>query len=521
MTATLTSADSSGYTSTDESVWDNTPVIKLTQANFKSRVLDTNHLTVVDFYGKSCIYSNLYQSHVIITARKLAGIARVAAIDCEDEENKGVCEEYGIELTPTVKLFGPGIGDDKEDNNNNNNTNTNAQQVNHPVQVIETFKGIVYSDKMTATVLKKVSDLEPITMISSPSQAHDFAQATEKTRIVLLSGKGRLPPALYRSLAIDFKSPQVVFAYSTPDLVNSLVQRLNIDKSSLISNSNSKSKRNGNSSILVLPSNGLKPHLYKNALKRGPMVKFLSKFALQTDPLQGTRRKPPAVVPGSISGINSNSDSNNGNGTIEKASRAGITTTTLAWNTDTVITPLSGAPKLQIDRVYSFQELHAKCFSPLSSSRPCLIASIGARHLLDAMRMLTNARKAASAAVQDSVQMVYFVDMNAKDDIQTMAQWLGLAPYPRSYVPDTEEPRIWYHPTTVVYVNAKEGWQVGLRERFAGVSPVQELMDASWSGTNVDRRVPISMDFFAKFGEMEEELNEHMNKRKKQEHDEL
>lgn len=41
-------------------------------------------------------------------AQSLKGLAKVAAIDCDEEKNKRLCGEYGIQGFPTLKVFKPG-----------------------------------------------------------------------------------------------------------------------------------------------------------------------------------------------------------------------------------------------------------------------------------------------------------------------------------------------------------------------------------------------------------------------------
>lgn len=38
-------------------------------------------------------------------AKSLKGIAKIAAIDCDDERNKPTCGKYGIQGFPTLKIF--------------------------------------------------------------------------------------------------------------------------------------------------------------------------------------------------------------------------------------------------------------------------------------------------------------------------------------------------------------------------------------------------------------------------------
>jgi protein disulfide-isomerase A6 len=38
-------------------------------------------------------------------AENLKGLVSLAAIDCDDEKNKRICAEYGVQGFPTIKVF--------------------------------------------------------------------------------------------------------------------------------------------------------------------------------------------------------------------------------------------------------------------------------------------------------------------------------------------------------------------------------------------------------------------------------
>ena len=39
-------------------------------------------------------------------AKELEGVARLGAVNCDEEDNKGLCSEYGVKGFPTIKVFG-------------------------------------------------------------------------------------------------------------------------------------------------------------------------------------------------------------------------------------------------------------------------------------------------------------------------------------------------------------------------------------------------------------------------------
>jgi protein disulfide-isomerase A6 len=82
-----------------------TPVVDLTQANFKKEVLSIEKPTIVMFSAPWCGHCKNLAPHFHKAASNLDGIVKFANIDCDQDSNKGTCATYGIQGFPTIKLF--------------------------------------------------------------------------------------------------------------------------------------------------------------------------------------------------------------------------------------------------------------------------------------------------------------------------------------------------------------------------------------------------------------------------------
>lgn len=87
------------------------PVVKLTKKNFKSLVLASDELWLVEFYGRICIYVAPWCGHCKHSAPEfekaaeiLKGIVNVGAVDMTVDGEAG--EQYKISGFPTIKFFG-------------------------------------------------------------------------------------------------------------------------------------------------------------------------------------------------------------------------------------------------------------------------------------------------------------------------------------------------------------------------------------------------------------------------------
>ncbi|GER48232.1 protein disulfide isomerase family [Striga asiatica] len=82
------------------------PVVQLNPNNFKSKVLNSNSVVLVEFFAPWCGHCQALTPTWEKAANVLKGVATVAALDAD--AHKSLAQEYGIRGFPTIKVFVPG-----------------------------------------------------------------------------------------------------------------------------------------------------------------------------------------------------------------------------------------------------------------------------------------------------------------------------------------------------------------------------------------------------------------------------
>ncbi|UZJ55833.1 hypothetical protein CBS101457_005153 [Exobasidium rhododendri] len=167
-----------------------TPVLEMTQANFKSEVLSIEKPTIVMFSAPWCGHCKNLAPHFHKAASNLDGIVKFGNIDCDQDSNKGLCAEYGIKGFPTIKLFP-----------------ATKKRLAREYRGERTAKALIEYAKETLPMGARKLVAEEL-----EKYVNDDAS---RPKVILFSNKPKSSP-LYRSLALDFRS-SMDFAFMRGD----------------------------------------------------------------------------------------------------------------------------------------------------------------------------------------------------------------------------------------------------------------------------------------------------------------
>ncbi|KAK8013064.1 hypothetical protein PG991_010439 [Apiospora marii] len=230
----------------------NSPVLQVDAKSYDRLVAKSNYTTVLEFYAPWCGHCQNLKPAYEKAAKNLEGLAQVAAINCDEDENKPFCGQFGVQGFPTLKISRPGKKYGKPV----------VDDYNGP----RSAKGIVDAvvDKINNHV-KKVTDKDVDSFLSTNNNT---------AKAILFSEKGTTS-ALLKSLAIDF---------------------LDVIQVAQVRNKETKANElfgvKSYPALVLLPGGDKPGLLYDGEMKKDAMVKFLSQ-AGKPNPVSGPA-KPKA-----------------------------------------------------------------------------------------------------------------------------------------------------------------------------------------------------------------------------------
>lgn len=215
------------------------PVLQLDQKSFEKEILQTEHAAIVEFYAPWCGHCKNLAPQYKKAAENLRGIAKVAAVDCDEEKNKPLCGQMGVKGFPTLKLVKP--------------SSKKGKPIIKEYQGPRTAKGIV--DAVVDEIPNHVQRL------TAPKLTEWLNEKNETSKAILFTPKGTTS-ALYKALAIDFLG-SMEFA-QVRDKETDALKQFGIEKVP---------------SLVILPGGSAPGKVYEGAMKHEALHKFLAEIA--------------------------------------------------------------------------------------------------------------------------------------------------------------------------------------------------------------------------------------------------
>ncbi|KEF63806.1 uncharacterized protein A1O9_01784 [Exophiala aquamarina CBS 119918] len=232
----------------------NSPVLQVTAKTYDSLIQQSNHTSIVEFYAPWCGHCQNLKPAYEKAAKSLAGLAKVAAIDCDDESNKPLCGQMGVQGFPTLKIVKPGAKPGRP--------------------VVEDYNGA----RSAKAIVEAVKDKIPNHVKRLQGSAFDawFNDESDLAKAVVFTEKGTTNP-MVKSLAIDFLG-SIVFAQVKD---KAIAEKYGVTEFP---------------TILLVPGQGQGPIPYKGDINRESLLSFFAKIA-SPNPDPAPQKGKPSKLP--------------------------------------------------------------------------------------------------------------------------------------------------------------------------------------------------------------------------------
>ncbi|GFF29899.1 putative protein disulfide-isomerase DDB_G0275025 [Aspergillus udagawae] len=290
------------------------PVLHVTQKTYDQLIANSNYTSIVEFYAPWCGHCQNLKPAYEKAAKNLEGLAKVAAVNCDDDANKPLCGRMGVQGFPTLKIVTPSKKPGKpkvEDYQGARSAKAIVDAVvdripNHVKKVTdkdlnqwlsedkEAPKAILFTEKGTTSALLKAVAIEFLGSIKVGQIRNKESDAVEKfgvkefPTLVLVPG-GDKEPIIYdgelkKQAIVEFLS-QV--AAPNPDPVPASTEAKSSKSKSTKSTKSAKSPKS--STILNEEAENLKP-------TESPDPKVVPDDATESKPAQVPIQAPPIPV---------------------------------------------------------------------------------------------------------------------------------------------------------------------------------------------------------------------------------
>ncbi|PLB45111.1 thioredoxin-domain-containing protein [Aspergillus steynii IBT 23096] len=215
------------------------PVLQVNNKNYDQLIANSNYTSILEFYAPWCGHCQNLKPAYEKAAKNLDGLAKVAAINCDEDDNKPLCGRMGVQGFPTLKVVVPGKKPGKPRVEDYQGARSAKAIVNAVVEKIPNH-------------VKKVTDKDLESWLSKDKEA---------PKAILFTEKGTTSP-LIRSVAIEFLGSVDVAQVRNNQA--EAVEKFGIENFP---------------AVVLVPGSEKNPIVYDGELKKGPLVEFLSQVA--------------------------------------------------------------------------------------------------------------------------------------------------------------------------------------------------------------------------------------------------
>lgn len=226
-------------------------VLNLAGTDYDRVIAKSNYTSIVEFYAPWCGHCKNLKPAYEKAAQSLAGIAKVAAVNCDDEVNKPFCGQMGVQGFPTLKIVRPG------------------KKAGRPI--VEPYDGPRSAKAIVDAVKDKVPSI--VKKVTDKNLDEWLQENKDGAKAILFSEKGVVSATL-KALAIDFAG--IVSVAQVKKTEKAAVDKFGITDYP---------------SLVLLPAGSGDPIKHKGKVEKAAMVEFLSQVAPPNPDCPGPKEK--------------------------------------------------------------------------------------------------------------------------------------------------------------------------------------------------------------------------------------
>ncbi|KUI70408.1 hypothetical protein VM1G_06424 [Cytospora mali] len=212
------------------------PVIQLDAKDYDSLIAKSNQTSIIEFYAPWCGHCQNLKPAYEKAAKNLEGLAKVAAVNCDDDANKPFCGTMGVQGFPTLKIIRPGAKKGRP--------------------VVEDYQGQRSAKAIVEAVVDKIPN--HVKRVTDKDVDEFLATKNESAKAILFTEKGTTS-AMLKSIAIDFLD--VITVGQVRNTQKKAVELFSIEKFP---------------ALVLLPGGDKDGIVYDGELKKDALVQFLS-----------------------------------------------------------------------------------------------------------------------------------------------------------------------------------------------------------------------------------------------------
>ncbi|KAK4462930.1 protein disulfide-isomerase MPD1 [Cladorrhinum samala] len=414
------------------------PVVQVDAKNYDRLIAKSNYTSIVEFYAPWCGHCQNLKPAYEKAAKNLEGLAKVAAVNCDEDVNKPFCGSMGVQGFPTLKIVRPKKGGGKPMIQDYNGQRTASAIVDAVVQSINNYV-VKVEDK---SLDKFLSDEE------------------ESPKALLFTDKGTTS-ALLKSIAIDFAD--VITVGQVRNKETAAVKKFGVTKFP---------------TLVLLPGGDASPIVYDGELKKDAMVKFLSQAGEPNpDPAPAKakgdkKEKKEKKEKKSEKAEKATSAKPKSKKTTTAEPEPESTASEPAHETETQQAPVIVETALPIPAIHSQEKLIKECLN--EKSHTCVLAFVASNEDETAKKALENLSQLAFKHAQSKRHLFPFYEVSKTVD--------GVAPLLKSLDINGD--------VEIIAINARRGWWRHYEGADFGHASVESWIDAIRMGEGAKKKLP-------------------------------